>query len=241
MGSDWTSTFRQRWVDHDDEVRPIFEAVTRDQPGTEELVERYAILWCLPMLDQLPPRHPEAVHWLRAQLAMALATRYWDDLLDEPGAEAVAAARALSRAHVAVATELAGLCPDVGGLIDGALVEATEGARTGDIAARCAQVLVLPAHAPGSSADSGLEPLLHAMTIDDDAEDLLDDFARRRTWAVDFVRARETTFEAETVQALIDEGAARLQVTIDAIPAGARWARRIVDFHREQRFFYLLL
>lgn len=238
---DWTVDFRRRWIEHDDEVRELVTAVTIDQPGPPELVERYVILWCLPMLDQIPQGHPATVRWLRAQLAMALATRYWDDILDEPGANTAKAVRALSRAHTVVATELAAICSGIGDIIDGSLVEAEEGARTGDVAARCVQVLALPRHAPGNVVDSGLDPLLHAMTLDDDAEDLLEDFARRRTWAVDFVRSRETTFEPDTVRELIEEGASRLRAVIATIPQCARWTRRIVDFHIERRFFYLLL
>lgn len=239
--SDWTVEFRHRWIEHDDELRKLLTAVAIDQPGPPELVARYLLLWCLPMLDQIPKGHPTTVRWLRAQLAMALATRYWDDLLDEPGANTVNAVRALSRAHTVVATELAGICSGIGDIIDGSLAEAEEGARTGDVSTRCVQVLVLPRHAPGNVIDSGLDPLLHAMTLDDDAEDLLEDFARRRTWAVDFVRARETTFEPDTVRDLIDEGASRLRAVISTIPQGALWTRRIVDFHIERRFFYLLL
>ena len=44
-----------------------------------------------------------------------------------------------------------------------------------------------------------------------------------------------------TVRALIHEGAFRLRGVLAAIPPCARWTRRIVDFHIERRFFYLLL
>jgi hypothetical protein len=236
----WSDGFEALWIEADPDLRSLLVEIEKHQPGPTELVRRYAILWCLPMLDQIPIDYPKTKELLRAQLAMTLACRHADDIIDETAVDVSESLREFSRAHALALESIGTVSENAAEITDAALDMALQGGRTGDIDARCAQVLAVPNIAPGDINKSGLIQLLRILTLDDDAEDVTVDYPDRNTWAVEIAINSGSPLCDTVLMTIAEEGHRRMMDEWDNVPAEAVWTTRILDYHRNNSLLYLL-
>lgn len=225
----WQDAILNAWLDDQDPLHEIIRRISYDQPGDQELVRRYSVLWVLPLLDQLSPREISKETWLRAQLAMSLATRHCDDWVDGPEGSKESAAKLLEKAESIAIESIRSLRVDARSQIVAAREMAIAAARTGDIDARCAQVFVIPDLAPGNCEDSGIRQLAKILTIDDDVSDIDEDYPNGRTWAVDIALNDGKPPVGDTRDKIMSEGRRRYQECASTLPSTAVWAHRILD------------